>query len=126
MNQPLEPIPFHRYHAFESGFEPLQFSLNGRKGRRIGCVLGNLGRVLEVLDLDDEEPEEEDGEGGEEEMTARGEEDMQQAEDYLDDQVGIYQDEDEDAHSFRDGSMLNGGDEGEGAMEEEEEEDMDL
>ena len=54
-------MPIHRFHVFERSFEPLKFALNGRKGRRVGCILGNLGRVLEVLDLDEEEPEAEDG-----------------------------------------------------------------
>lgn len=50
---PLSPIPLHRVHTFESSFEPLQFSLNGREGRRIAVILGNAGRVLEVLDMDE-------------------------------------------------------------------------
>ena len=57
--QNLLPVPFRRFHEFDSQFEPLQFALNGRKGRRIGCVLGNLGMVMEVLDMDDEEVDDE-------------------------------------------------------------------
>lgn len=65
IQQPLQPIPFSRLHNFDSAFEPLQISLNGRKGRRIAAILGHSGKVLEVLDMDpemdDEEPEEGDG-----------------------------------------------------------------
>lgn len=58
LSDELPPIPLKRVHHFERSFEPLQFSLNGRAGRRIAAVLGGGGRVLEVLDM--EEPEEED------------------------------------------------------------------
>ena len=37
--------------------------MNGRKGRRIGCVLGAQGKVLEVLDMDPEDPDGEEDEG---------------------------------------------------------------
>lgn len=53
-------MPISRVHRFGPDFEPLQFALNGRKGRRICCVLGAQGKVLEVLDMDIEEPEEEE------------------------------------------------------------------
>ena len=33
---------------------------NGRKGRRVGCVLTTGGKRLEVLDMDQDEEEEED------------------------------------------------------------------
>lgn len=74
----LTNVPFHRFHAFEADFEPLQFALNGRKGRRVGCVLGNLGRTLEVLDMEEEEGEE-DGEDGEAEPAEGQEEELEQA-----------------------------------------------
>ena len=39
----------------------MQISLNGRKGRRVGCILGNLGRVLLVLDMDEDDVDDDDG-----------------------------------------------------------------
>ncbi|KAL7418520.1 hypothetical protein Q5752_006978 [Cryptotrichosporon argae] len=47
-------------------------ALNGRKGRRVGCVLGDGGRRVEVFDMDEDEAE--DGEGEDEDGQA-GEED---------------------------------------------------
>lgn len=58
LSDELLPTPLRRVHRFEPSFEPLQFSLNGRAGRRIAAVLGGGGRVLEVLDM--EEPEEDE------------------------------------------------------------------
>lgn len=60
LSDELSPIPLHRIHRFEPSFEPLQFSLNGRAGRRIATVLGGGGRVLEVLEMDEPEDEEDD------------------------------------------------------------------
>lgn len=45
--------------------EHISIALNGRKGRRVGCVSMGDGREVEVLDMDededDDEEEEEDG-----------------------------------------------------------------
>lgn len=65
LSDELPPIPLRRVHRFNPPFEPLQFSLNGRAGRRVAAVLGGGGRVLEVLDMEDPEAE-----GDEEAMEA--------------------------------------------------------
>jgi hypothetical protein len=60
-----------RYHylktVMDSGSEIASIALNGRKGRRVGCVLMEDGREVEVLDMeegeDDEEEEEEEMSG---------------------------------------------------------------
>lgn len=51
---------------------PQGLALNGRKGRRIACVLGGQGLQLEVLDLEEGGDEEDDPE--EPDMEAEGEE----------------------------------------------------
>lgn len=61
--QERDPLPTARVHHFPLEFEPLQFALNGRQGRRVGCVLGNGGKTLEVLDMDVEENDDDDAEG---------------------------------------------------------------
>lgn len=66
----MVPVPLRRLHRFESPFEPLQLSLNGRAGRRIAAVLGGSGRILEVLDMDDPEEEEDAEATGAEEESA--------------------------------------------------------
>lgn len=61
LRQHLPFLPLSRFHQFEASFEPLQLALNGKRGRRIGCVLGDLGRTLEVLDLEPEGGDDDDG-----------------------------------------------------------------
>jgi anaphase-promoting complex subunit 4 len=39
--------------------------MNGRKGRRVACVLANDGRNLEVFDMEEEEGDEEADDGDE-------------------------------------------------------------
>ena len=65
-------MPIARIHHFPLDFEPLQFALNGRQGRRVGCILGNGGKTLEVLDMDNEEDDDDDagGEDGSQSMDA--------------------------------------------------------
>ena len=47
-----------------SGQTPLACALNGRTGRRVGCVLGGDGRTMTVLDMEqgDEDEDEADDE----------------------------------------------------------------
>lgn len=52
-------------HAEED--EQISLALNGRKGRRVGCVAMGDGKEVEVLDMDEDEDEDE---GGEEEGDA--------------------------------------------------------
>ena len=39
--------------------ENISIALNGRKGRRVGCISMGDGREVEVLDLDEDEDEDE-------------------------------------------------------------------
>lgn len=61
--------------VFDYGFTPTQVTVNGRKGRRVGCALAGDGMAYVVFDLDQEEGEDEEedeeveeGEGEEEEV----------------------------------------------------------
>ena len=50
-------------HAFPPGpFRPKMLEINGRKGRRVVCVVGNEGLYYQIFDLDStpEEPDEPD------------------------------------------------------------------
>jgi anaphase-promoting complex subunit 4 len=51
--------------VFEPGFTPAQVTVNGRKGRRVGCVLAEDSVAYMVFDLDQEEDEEEEEDGDE-------------------------------------------------------------
>ncbi|KAK9461835.1 anaphase-promoting complex, cyclosome, subunit 4-domain-containing protein [Lipomyces oligophaga] len=53
---------------FDDDFIPAQITLNGRKGRRVGCVLAQDMQRYRVFDLDEEEEQEEDIEGGADEI----------------------------------------------------------
>ena len=49
-------------------------SVNGRKGRRVACVLGEGGTALEVFDMEGEEDDDEDEDEEEAEQEAEGDE----------------------------------------------------
>jgi anaphase-promoting complex subunit 4 len=55
----------HFFPASEVGFIPERLEVNGRKGRRVVCVLGRDRLHYKVFDLDGEEEGEEGEEGGE-------------------------------------------------------------
>ncbi|TYJ53254.1 hypothetical protein B9479_006122 [Cryptococcus floricola] len=74
----LPPLPIARSRPIESRvplvtldptatYPPISIALNGRAGRRLGCLLVDAeeGKAVEVLDLDadEDEEDEEDGEG---------------------------------------------------------------
>ncbi|KAH8153432.1 uncharacterized protein LAJ45_02244 [Morchella importuna] len=60
---------------FDSSFIPVQLTINGNKGRRVGCVIAEDRMRYIVFDLDgQEEDEEEEGEEEEGGMTVEGEE----------------------------------------------------
>jgi len=52
--------------VFDSGFTPSQLTVNGRKGRRVGCVVAEDRVTYLVFDLDQEEYDEGEEEGEEE------------------------------------------------------------
>lgn len=63
----MVPLPLARCrylktvtHIEES--ENMNIALNGRKGRRVGCISMGDGREVEVLDMDEDEDEEEEEE----------------------------------------------------------------
>lgn len=60
---------------FDSSFIPVQLTINGNKGRRVGCVIAEDRMRYIVFDLDGQEEDEEDEEGEDEgEMTVEEEE----------------------------------------------------
>ncbi|WVW86265.1 hypothetical protein I302_108307 [Kwoniella bestiolae CBS 10118] len=72
---PLIPISRSRYLGptpqFDdtlNGVGKAEIALNGRKGRRLGCILYEDGREVQVWDLDVDEDEDEEGDGEGEEM----------------------------------------------------------
>lgn len=76
-HQVSEPPPFARIrylktvdHSEED--EQVSIALNGRPGRRVGCVIMGDGKEVEVLDMDQDEDAEEDDEEGEEDVDMSG------------------------------------------------------
>lgn len=66
-----------RWHSFGNQLNPQSLALNGRKGRRIACVLGGQGLQLEVLDLEEGGEEEEEEDQGEVDMGEAGGDDVE-------------------------------------------------
>lgn len=56
LDQASGPLPWRRSHRLGGSAQaPQACAVNGRPGRRVGCVLGGDGRTLELLDMDDSE-----------------------------------------------------------------------
>lgn len=56
-----QPLTFSRAHKLGgTGQTPLAFALNGRAGRRVGCVLGGDGRTMTVLDMEQGDEDEDE------------------------------------------------------------------
>ena len=54
-------LAFSRAHKLGgTGQTPLAFALNGRAGRRVGCVLGGDGRTMTVLDMEQGDEDEDE------------------------------------------------------------------
>lgn len=54
-------------HPGDSEREIFALALNGRKGRRVGCVMVGEGREIQVLDLEEDEDDVDDVDDDEEE-----------------------------------------------------------
>lgn len=68
---PEVPLVIHRsrYLTSEGGEGPVALALNGKKGRRVGCVMNGQEGEVEVWDMEDDEgDEEEEGDGDDEEQ----------------------------------------------------------
>jgi anaphase-promoting complex subunit 4 len=73
---PEVPLVIHRarYLTSEGGEGPVALALNGKKGRRVGCVMNGQEGEVEVWDMEDDEGDEEE-EGDEEGLEEEGKED---------------------------------------------------
>ena len=67
----LPALPLTRCRPLKETSTDLQsagIALNGRKGRRVGCVSLGDGKTVEVLDMEENEDDEDEGEGEEQSM----------------------------------------------------------
>ena len=65
----LPALPLTRCRPLKetsTGLQSAGIALNGRKGRRVGCVSLGDGRTVEVLDMEENEDDEDEEEEGEE------------------------------------------------------------
>lgn len=51
-------MTLYRSHRLGPPFVPKYLALNGRQGRRVGCVLGADGRSMQVFDMETDVDEE--------------------------------------------------------------------
>lgn len=57
----------HNRHTFPAdSFRPVQIEVNGRKGRRVVCALGQDRQRYKIFDLGDTQPNDHDGGNGKE------------------------------------------------------------
>ncbi|KAK9464378.1 anaphase-promoting complex, cyclosome, subunit 4-domain-containing protein [Lipomyces arxii] len=63
----MEPV-WSQCREFGESFEPVAMAVNGRKGRRVGCVLADDGQRFLVFDLDDDEEGEDEEDEEEDSM----------------------------------------------------------
>jgi anaphase-promoting complex subunit 4 len=54
--------------TFDATFKPSQLTVNGRSGRRVGCIIAEDQMRYKVFDIDLEDEDEEEEEVGEESM----------------------------------------------------------